>query len=110
MVSHEQVAQAFAEGETKLKGSRMFIDGNAVYSYGYHFPIALRLNGGIYLFNKDGYSQSTSRHKNKVIRFISNYVNKIVEVNTQTIKELINKNIKTFEEQIINELEKEGGL
>ena len=71
MTSHYQVAKAFAEGKTKGKGSRMFIDGNIIYSHGYHFPIAKRVrhNGKLLiLFNANGYSMSTSQHKSYVRR------------------------------------------
>ena len=72
-MSHRNVAQAFADGATKGKGSRMFIEGDAVFSYGKHFPIAKRyFKYNIdYLFNAEDYSSSTASHKRYVRRAIS---------------------------------------
>ena len=72
-MKHYKIAEEFAYGKTKLKGSRMFIDGDIIYSYGYHFPIAIRLNspeGFKYIFNSSSYSISTARHKSYVKRVI----------------------------------------
>ena len=72
-MTNSQVAQRFANGETltsrgnTIEGSNMFIDGQTVFSYGYHFPIA-RLVGAHYaIFNSNGYSNSTAKHKNHVL-------------------------------------------
>ena len=114
MVSHDNIVNAFVNGETKLKGSRMFIDGNVIYSYGYHFPIALRLEKGVFLFNKDGYSVSTSRHKNKVKRAIEGVLTRIIEVSTDRIKKAIDLRINNSHElitkEIMEELEKGADL
>jgi len=64
-MSHQQVAEEFAHGATKGQGSRMFIEGDTIYSYGHHFPIAKRYKGG-YVFTEDGYSSSTNHHKSIV--------------------------------------------
>lgn len=52
------------------KGSNMFFEGTAIYSYGYHFKIAEFItapNGKqIVMFNPDGYSVTTSKHKSFV--------------------------------------------
>jgi len=65
MVKHSTIAQEFSEGAVKGTGSRMFIEGDTVYSYGYHFPIAIRKDG-FFLFNSEGYSSSTANHKGYV--------------------------------------------
>lgn len=103
MTSHKDIAQAFAYGETKLKGSRMFIDNNAVYSFGYHFPIACRLESGTFLFNKDGYSQSTTRHKNMVRAALNGCT--IIEVTRDKIIDAINAGVKTSAELMLKALE-----
>jgi len=41
-MNNKQVAGAFARGE-KGKSNNMFINGDKIYSYGYHFTIAKRL-------------------------------------------------------------------
>ena len=58
-------------------------DESVIYSYGGHFPIAIRkkdVNGNdIVLFNADGYSVSTNRHKSYVRQAIPRHV-KVFEV------------------------------
>jgi hypothetical protein len=65
-MTNKQVAEAFARGETKGKSLHMFIDGDAVYSYGYHFVIARRVSPFIVRFTDRGYSVTTQRHKSLV--------------------------------------------
>lgn len=65
-MNNSQVAQAFAKGAIKGTGSNMFIDGQTIYSYGYHFPIARHIGAKVVLFNANGYSNSTAKHKNHV--------------------------------------------
>lgn len=64
-MSNSAVAKQFAAGATKGSSKSMYIDGDAVYSYGPHFPIAERIPGG-YVFNSDSSSSTTARHKNDV--------------------------------------------
>lgn len=68
-ISHKDLAYKFAHGATKGNGSNMFIDGDTIYSYGHHFPIAKRFRDG-YLFNPGTYSVSTSAHQGCVFRAI----------------------------------------
>lgn len=67
-MQHREIAEGFSRGWHKGNGSRIFIDGDTIYSYGHHFPIAKRLSNGGYLFNSNGYSSSTSTHKSYVRR------------------------------------------
>lgn len=56
------IAEAFAQGATRGKGNNMFIDGDTIYSYGRHFPMATRgADGTIYMTTKK-YSVSTAKH------------------------------------------------
>ena len=65
--SNGAVAQAFVEGR-KLRSSsgKMYTCGRVVYSFGSHFPIAIRLDENTYLFNSDSYSQRTNGHQSRV--------------------------------------------
>ena len=67
MVKSIDVARAWREGN-KAKSGNMFTDGITIWSYGTHFPIATKLKNGKILFNIDGYSRSTSKHKSFVER------------------------------------------
>lgn len=84
--SHRQVAQKFVEGK-RAKGFRMFTHDKVIYSHGEHFPIALDLGHGTYLFNDDHYSQSTSTHQWIVRSALSDC--KIVRCTTEEIKTAI---------------------
>jgi len=76
MVSNSEVAKKFAEGKEKATGSHMYIDGDTIYSYGHHFPMAKRWNkdGIDYLYNPDHYSPSTACHQAHVRSAIWNSV------------------------------------
>lgn len=62
-MNNRQVAENFANGATKSNGSNFFIDGDTLYSYGRHFPVARRMPNGQYLINTDTYSSSTTAHQ-----------------------------------------------
>jgi hypothetical protein len=74
---NRSIADDFASGATKGKGSNMFIDGDTIYSYGRHFPIATRIDGQFYLTTHT-YSVSTARHisevRNALIRAGIDYI------------------------------------
>lgn len=63
----------FAQGKRAGNVKNLIIEGNVVYSYGHHFPIAIRLWDGDrfkFIWNKDKYSSTTSRHQSMVLRAI----------------------------------------
>jgi hypothetical protein len=72
-MKNEQVVEEFLnDGEGKTK-NLYFENKNGkmvLYSYGYHFPICIKLKDG-YLFNIDGYSSTTSRHKGLLARALN---------------------------------------
>jgi hypothetical protein len=78
-MNNKQISANFAKGARTGKGSNLFIDGDTVYSYGYHFPLATRtaltLEGlPVVLVNSRRYSNTTARHKRYVISALqSNY-------------------------------------
>ncbi len=92
-MKNEQIARAFKDGET-AKNKNMFtekINGVLiVYSYGYHFPISVKFTDG-YLFNKDGYSNTTARHKSLVLREIADDITEKDYTNTEQLKQIIDK-------------------
>lgn len=61
------VAHRFATGiGTRCTGSHMFFEKNIIYSYGYHFPMAIKWNGYV-LYNDKRYSISTCKHQGYVL-------------------------------------------
>lgn len=81
-MNNRQVAEAFARGETKGNGNNMFIENNVLFSYGYHFPLAVRVAGG-FLFNVDRYSNSTSKHQCHVRAAFAKSGLRVIESNTK---------------------------
>lgn len=65
MVKNKLIALEFAAGKKRGKGSHTFIEGESIYSYGHHFPMASRIGSG-FLMNKEKYSRSTSTHQRHV--------------------------------------------
>ena len=77
---------AFLRGEAlDLKEAAVFTDGATIYSYNTGFPIAKHLGAGIYLFNNDKYSVTTSRHQAAVKAALDNHAQRIYLCNTAEI-------------------------
>ena len=51
----------------------VFIDGDTLYSYGYHFPLAKRLGGGVFVINSNPTTNTTCRHRSQVMSGIQSY-------------------------------------
>jgi hypothetical protein len=80
-LSHQDVVRKFSEGVTNKRGSRVFSEGDALYSYGYHFTLAQRRRGEDnlvdgqpwYLLNGDKFSASTSGHQSYTFQYFRQY-------------------------------------
>lgn len=72
-MKNSDLARAFAEGATKGKADNMFIDGDTIYSYGYHFPIAKRISKKVVWLNTSKYSVTTSRHQKLVWNWLGQF-------------------------------------
>lgn len=58
------------------KCGNVFFEGNTIYSYGYHFPMAQRINLGAMpaiIINGRSYSNSTSKHQSWTCYALSHY-------------------------------------
>lgn len=62
--SHSEVCHVFASrSQDEGRASNVFFEGDTLYSYGYHFPMAtFSENGQTVYFTTQGYSVSTSKH------------------------------------------------
>ncbi len=73
MVNNLKIAQLFANGNTSGRTENLYIEGNTIYSYGPHFPVARRTQHTykrqpVFSFNDRDYSATTRRHKSLVYR------------------------------------------
>jgi len=114
MTKNRDVAEAFANGSTKAKTERVFIDGDTIYSYGRHFAMAKKIGNSIVLFNSLGYSSSTSKHKSYTRCALERKGFKIIQVpdcdlanaekqynmNTEQIKFILDKLTRVRTERI----------
>lgn len=94
MAAHGDVAIAFMKQEKKrLTGSAMFFEGNVIYSWGRHFPIACWVNENVILFNVDGWrnSVSTQKHTGLVDYAVSTGSAMVVEVDLNTIQSFLRR-------------------
>ena len=101
---NEEVIKAFIEGDEKAHTKNVFIKDNFLFSYGFHFPLAIRLigtDGFKFVINKSKYSVSTSRHQG----YLNRMINTDLKGNTEQLKRLMEKNIKTTDDFILNVLE-----
>lgn len=74
MISQSTLVERFRDGAASGSASNMFIEGPAIFSYGHHFPLALKGEWGLglkYLVNGDRYSSSTSQHTHLCIRALT---------------------------------------
>lgn len=80
-MTNQQIITRFVSGATTGKITRrnsftgqthtpLFIEGDTLYSYGKHFPLAKRVEGGFWI-NPDKYSVTTSKHQSLVRRTIT---------------------------------------
>jgi hypothetical protein len=85
-----QLAQAYARRELtegKAREGRVFVEGDTIYSYGRHFPIAHRIRDNEYLFNDDRYSVTTSKQQRDVENALESEGAKLVKTDTHEIVE-----------------------
>jgi hypothetical protein len=62
VMNNKEIAHLWANQSRKqASGSHFYFQGDTIYSYGSHFPIA-RHYKGVVLFTNDSYSNSTARH------------------------------------------------
>jgi len=61
--NHDEVAHYWANQiQPEGKASRLFFEGNTIYSYGRHFEIAKIVKPEVVLFTENSYSSSTGKH------------------------------------------------
>ena len=73
IMTNKTLTIKFANGATNGATTSMFIKGNTIYSYGYHFIIAQIINNKKAIFNIRKYSQTTGRHQSLVLRTLETF-------------------------------------
>ena len=71
MLSQSTLIERFSKGAESGSASNVFVEDDVIYSYGHHFPLAIRQDWGAdirYIVNGDRYSASTSAHQSQCIR------------------------------------------
>ena len=70
-MKNKEVIQQFLNGKN-AKTENLFCEPKlnkfVLYSYGYHFPIGIKLSCGKILISCSGYSQTTAKHKGDLAR------------------------------------------
>jgi len=97
MKTNEEVISDFADGIQGIN-KNVFSEKDGfgrlvLFSYGYHFPIALKLDDGFFIFNKSKYSRTTSRHQSLFIGLGS--VDLVRNTDTDGIKNLMREEFRT---------------
>lgn len=111
MAKNENVVNDFIKGISTTKTKHLFIEQEKngvliLYSYGYHFPLSIKLNDNTFLINSNGYSNTTARHKSLLCRGLTNLTfkdlekdiknqNNIMLFNTEQLKDIISNEFKT---------------
>lgn len=67
-MKNQNIADIFANSNREASTKHLFIEGDSIYSYGYHFKIAEKTGPKIANFTTRGYSSTTSVHKGRVKR------------------------------------------
>lgn len=86
-----EVVDWFSRGEKSGHSDNIFIEGDVIYDYGYHFPMAIRMPGKKAYFNTDGYSVTTAKHKSSLQSALIGEGYTIISSNTEKMKLAIRK-------------------
>lgn len=101
VVSSKMVAHLWAhqtQSEARNAQGSMYFEGDTIYSYGSHFPIA-RHYKGVVLFNAGNYSVTTSKHQSYTLSSVNHKtVISVVRLDDDSFS--INENFKYFESKI----------
>ena len=99
-MKNSDVCKNFVNGVIS-KTKHLFIEKSrngviVLYSYGYHFPLGIKLIDNNFLVNQNRYSNTTSRHKSNLLNCLNK--DNILFCNTEKLKEIIDKGFKTITE------------
>ena len=118
MVKNNNVVIDFIKGISKTETKHLFIEKlnngiSVLYSYGYHYPLSIKLLDNTFLINSNGYSNTTSKHKGLLCYALKNMhfkelqknkFNDIMLFNTNELKKILDNGFKTKLEIIQNKI------
>lgn len=92
-MTNEQTIQSFIEGK-KDHGHNsthsIYFDGDVLYSYGSHFPLAVRYTrddgSQLYFVNEDRYSNTTTNHQSGTRWQLHQLGHEVIELDTKSMK------------------------
>jgi len=101
---NKEVAEEFANYGTdeSIKAKHFYFEQDVLFSYGSHFPLCVRLKDG-WIINKDGYSNTTARHKGCLVHSLGLNYKDILENCPKHIKLLTTQEIREFCFKHLNE-------
>jgi hypothetical protein len=85
--SNQEAADLFAD-RMAGRSNKVYSSGDAIYSYGSHFPMAVWGDGDVLYVNSDRYSVTTSQHQGLIWRARSK-ASREVMMDTRELKDLI---------------------
>lgn len=92
-MTNQQLIESFVEGADSGHANNLFIEGDVLYSYGHHFPLAYRTYDGestIFIVNIDKYSVTTSRHQSLLRSRLINPFFEVIPSSCYDLKRLVN--------------------
>lgn len=86
---HVYAQRTHDQGRTN--NGNIFFNGDTLYSYGYHFPLAHFINDNTVIINDDSYSMTTSNHQALVRQALRHY--RAIYLDTSMIESVINHGV-----------------
>ena len=113
-MNQDELVEAFVEGQTLNRwASSLYCYGDWLFSYGLHFPLAVRLkfdDGYLFFINEEKRSQSTSTHQSHVRRHVGDKPHIVFDDSKYLTQLLKNNTLKLSIEDSLEMLEKNGQL
>ena len=114
MVKNNDVVFNFVNDCENIRTENLFFENDVLYSYGYHFPLCIKLLDNTFLINKNGYSNTTARHKGLLCRNLNfsnfkdleqnNNQNTIKLFSTDELKSILDNGFKTLSQITENKI------
>jgi hypothetical protein len=110
-MKNKQICENFVKGIRTQKTKHLFIEPSTfnpnnqsvliIYSYGYHYPLGIKLIDNTFIVNNSRYSNTTARHKSLLVNAIGNNKD-ILFFDTQKLNDILFKGLLT-KSQIIED-------